>query len=457
MSKEIIRRILVLFYSMVALIVHLSMFVFTWYNYYARVILYPFWYRGNLLLFAVYIAILYMAFRLIGGNRLSYARTSDIVYSNWLSITIVNIIMFAQVSLIARQFVEVSPFLWMFFVQLLFILVWVLLSKRVYTLYFPPKKMLMIIGNPNSVELKTKLDIDFTAFDVAKCVYLSQGLESILENVDEYEDIIIADVEAKQRNIILKYCYEHSKRVFMTPKISDIIIRGSSNVHLFDTTLLLSNNHGLRFEEQIVKRVMDVVGSLFGLILFAPLFLLIAGLIKTYDKGPVFYSQQRLTRDGKTFNIYKFRSMRVDSEDDRVARLAVKDDDRVTPVGKLLRKSHIDELPQLFNILIGDMSIVGPRPERPDIAAQYLKIIPEFSYRLKVKAGLTGYAQVYGQYNTTPYDKLKLDLFYIENYSIWRDFGIILFTLKIVFDKEKSEGIDPVQITAIREKQELND
>lgn len=457
MSKEIIRRLFVLFYSMFALVFHLSMFIFMWYTNYARVILYPFWYRGNLLLFAVYIAILYMAFRLIGGNRLNYARTSDIVYSNWLSIIIVNVIMFAQVSLIARQFVSIIPFLSMSVIQLVFILVWVLFAKRIYTVYFPPKKMLMIIGNPNSAELKTKLDIDFTAFDVAKCVYLSQGLESILEDVNNYDDIIIADVDAKQRNIILKYCYEHGKRVFMTPKISDIIIRGSSNVHLFDTTLLLSNNHGLRFEEQIVKRLMDVMGSLLGLILLTPLFLLIAILIKFYDRGPVFYSQERLTVGGKVFNIYKFRSMRVDSEVDQIARLAKKDDERVTPIGKLLRKTHCDELPQLYNILIGDMSIVGPRPERPDIAAQYLKVIPEFSYRLKVKAGLTGYAQVYGQYNTTPYDKLKLDLFYIENYSIWRDLGIILFTLKIVFEKEKSDGVNPVQVTAIREKSELND
>ncbi len=457
MSKEIIRRLLVLFYSMVALTVHLSLFIFTWYSFYARVILYPFWYRGNLLLFAVYITILYMAFQLIGGNRLNYARTSDIVYSNWLSIVIVNIIMYAQVSLIARQFVDVSPFLWMCIIQLIFIFAWVLFFKRLYTVYFPPKKMLMIIGNPNVAELKSKLDIDPTAFDVAKSVYLSQGLKSVLDDVNKFDDIIIADVDAKQRNIILKYCYEQSKRVFMTPKISDIIIRGSSNVHLFDTPLLLSNNHGLRFEEEIIKRLIDSFCSLLGLVLLAPLFLLIAILIKIYDKGPVFYTQERLTKGGKVFNIYKFRSMKVDSEADQVARLASIDDERITPLGKFLRKSHIDELPQLFNILIGDMSIVGPRPERPDIADQYLKIIPEFSYRLKVKAGLTGYAQVYGQYNTTPYDKLKLDLFYIENYSVWRDFGIILFTLKIIFEKEKSDGVDQMQITAIKEQSELND
>lgn len=457
MKKEVIRRILVLAYSSVALTAHLSLFAYTWYTYYAQAILYPFWYRGNLLLFALYVTILYISFRFMGGNRLNYSRSSDIIYFNWMSILLVNTIMFAQVSLIARQFVDVSPFVWMSFVQLVFAFLWILLSKKVYTSYFPPKKMLMIIGNPNSADLKTKLDIDYQAFDVAKSVYLSEGLDNILRYVDKYDDIIIADVDSKQRNIILKYCYQESKRVFMTPKISDIIIRGSSNIHLFDTPLLLANNRGLRYEERIIKRLVDLIGSSVGILLLSPLLILIAIAVKASDGGPALYTQQRLTRNGKVFEIYKFRSMRIDSEADNIARLAAKDDQRITPIGKLLRKSHFDELPQLFNILKGDMSIVGPRPERPDIAEQYSKVIPEFSYRLKVKAGLTGYAQVYGQYNTTPYDKLKLDLFYIENYSIIRDIGIILFTVKIMFQKEKSDGIDHLQITAIKEKNELND
>lgn len=457
MKKEVIRRILVLAYSSVALTAHLSVFAYTWYTYYAQAILYPFWYRGNLLLFALYVTILYISFRFMGGNRLNYSRSSDIIYFNWMSILLVNTIMFAQVSLIARQFVDVSPFVWMSFVQLVFAFLWILLSKKIYTSYFPPKKMLMIIGNPNSADLKTKLDIDYQAFDVAKSVYLSEGLDNILRYVDKYDDIIIADVDSKQRNIILKYCYQESKRVFMTPKISDIIIRGSSNIHLFDTPLLLANNRGLRYEERIIKRLVDLIGSSVGILLLSPLLILIAIAVKASDGGPALYTQQRLTRNGKVFEIYKFRSMRIDSEADNIARLAAKDDQRITPIGKLLRKSHFDELPQLFNILKGDMSIVGPRPERPDIAEQYSKVIPEFSYRLKVKAGLTGYAQVYGQYNTTPYDKLKLDLFYIENYSIIRDIGIILFTVKIMFQKEKSDGIDHLQITAIKEKNELND
>ncbi len=166
---------------------------------------------------------------------------------------------------------------------------------------------------------------------------------------------------------------------------------------------------------------------------------MIAILVKAYDGGPVFYRQPRLTKDGKVFDVLKFRSMRVDSEK-KGARLAMKNDDRVTPVGRVIRNIHFDELPQIFNILKGDMSLVGPRPERPEIAAQYKREIPEFDYRLKVKAGLTGFAQVYGKYNTTPYDKLKLDLTYIENYSILLDFKLLFLTFKISFPEREYGG-----------------
>ena len=194
---------------------------------------------------------------------------------------------------------------------------------------------------------------------------------------------------------------------------------------------------------------MDIVISLIGIVIASPFMLLIVLAIKLYDHGPILYKQERLTKDGKPFMIYKFRSMTVHSED-AGARLAAKGDARVTPVGRVIRAIHFDELPQLFNILKGDMSVVGPRPERQVIADQYTEEIPEFVLRLKVKAGLTGYAQVYGKYNTTPYDKLKLDMLYIENYSFWLDIKILLMTFKVILQKENSEGIDENQITALK-------
>ena len=180
--------------------------------------------------------------------------------------------------------------------------------------------------------------------------------------------------------------------------------------------------------------------SLIGIVIASPFMLIIALAVKLYDGGPVFYKQERLTRDEKPFMIYKFRSMSMDSEKNG-ARLAAKGDKRVTPVGKIIRNIHFDELPQLFNILKGDMSMVGPRPERQVIADQYAEEIPEFVFRTKVKAGLTGYAQVYGKYNTTPYDKLKLDLTYIRNYSVLEDLKLIIMTPKIMLMKESTEGV----------------
>ena len=173
-------------------------------------------------------------------------------------------------------------------------------------------------------------------------------------------------------------------------------------------------------------------------------------MYQAYDGGPVLYKQIRCTRDAKEFKILKFRSMRVDAEKDGVARLAAKNDSRITPVGKFIRAVRIDELPQLINILKGEMSFIGPRPERPEIIAQYMEEMPEFAFRMKVKAGLAGYAQVYGKYNTTPYDKLKLDLTYIENYTVWLDIRLMLLTLKILFKAESTEGVESTQITAIK-------
>ena len=225
------------------------------------------------------------------------------------------------------------------------------------------------------------------------------------------------------------------------PSISDIVLSGAEMMHFFDTPLFLIRSNALTVDQMIIKRVFDVIAGILLLLLTSPILLLTALLIKAYDKGPVFYQQIRCSLFGKPFAIYKFRSMNVNAEKDGIARLAQKKDDRITPVGKIIRKLRIDELPQLFNVIKGDMSFVGPRPERPEIIEQYREELPEFPYRMKVKAGLTGYAQIYGKYNTVPYDKLKLDLYYIEHYSVWMDLKLLLLTIKIVLTPESTEGV----------------
>lgn len=450
-KSEILRRLLVLVQSITILAVHSLIFSIYWYDNYASTIDMPFWYRGNLLLIGLYAFILYVFTRLFGGNRLGYKRVSDVIYTNFLAIIFTNLVMYVQISLIARGFLSFEPMISISFFQAVFIMIWSIISKYVYTKYFPPKKMLMIEGKRNSADLKSKINFNLDSFDVAEVVNIEEGMDHVLNIVKQYREVIISDVPSKERNDILKLCYHRSIRVFMTPKISDIIIRGSENIHLFDTPLLLSNNKGLKLEQRFIKRTFDIVASLVAILILAIPFFIIAMLIKFYDGGPAFYTQDRLTRGSKVFRIIKFRSMRVDSEIDNVSRLASVKDQRITAIGKILRSTHLDELPQVFNILIGDMSFVGPRPERPDIAKNYELFIPEFAYRLKVKAGLTGYAQVYGKYNTTPNDKLKLDLFYIENYSFAKDINIILLTIKIMFQPEKTDGVAESQVTALKE------
>ena len=253
-----------------------------------------------------------------------------------------------------------------------------------------------------------------------KTVHIKEGISKIKKQiVEDKMAVVLWDIPTPDRNILLKFCYSKSIRIYMMPKITDVLVKGADQLHLFDTPILLNREVSLKIEQRIAKRLIDIFCSFLLLVISSPIQLITAIAIKAYDKGPVLYKQIRCTQGEREFEILKFRSMRVDAEKDGVARLAAKNDDRITPIGKFIRAVRIDELPQLYNILKGDMSFIGPRPERPEIIAQYLEEMPEFALRMKVKAGLAGYAQVYGKYNTTPYDTLKLDLSYIENYSLW--------------------------------------
>ena len=198
----------------------------------------------------------------------------------------------------------------------------------------------------------------------------------------------------------------------------------------------------------LLKRVFDVLMAALLLVLLSPIMLILALAIKLDSPGTVMFRQVRVTQYGREFRIFKFRTM-VSNAQQLGTQVTVKGDARITRVGRLIRKCRLDELPQLLNILKGDLSIVGPRPERPEIAAQYCKEMPEFALRLQAKAGLTGYAQVYGKYNTTPYDKLQMDLMYIAHPSLVEDLKIMLATVKILFMPESTEGIDEGQTTAM--------
>lgn len=449
--REQYKHLLNLAANYVMLACEAALFAYIWYEIYYPMLLKEqrFWNRGNWAMIGMYALLMYFFTRTFGGYRIGYLRITDICLSQILSIFCANVVGYLQVCLIANDYMPVSPMLALTGLELLIILPGVYLVRFVYTRLYPPRKMIVIYGQHSPKDLIKKINSRKDKYNVCATASVYMGYKALYEKIMEYEAVVLCDLPTKMRNPILKFCFDQGKRTYITPKISDIILTGTERIHLFDSPLMLSRNRGLTIEQRFAKRAMDIVFSLAAIVISSPVLLLIAACIKLYDKGPVFYTQERLTRDGEIFKIIKFRSMRIDSEKDG-AQLAKKNDDRITPIGRLIRRTHFDELPQIFNILKGEMSFVGPRPERESIASQYEAMIPEFSFRLKVKAGLTGYAQVYGKYNTTPYDKLKLDLTYIETYSFWQDIKLMLMTFKIIFQKENTEGIDKGQVTAAK-------
>ncbi|MDL2225860.1 exopolysaccharide biosynthesis polyprenyl glycosylphosphotransferase, partial [Eubacteriales bacterium OttesenSCG-928-M02] len=235
--------------------------------------------------------------------------------------------------------------------------------------------------------------------------------------------------------------FEANKRLLIVPSLQDIMLHNAIQTHVGDSLVYLMKNKVTAFnlEQLFIKRIMDITVSGIGIILTAPIMLITALFIKLEDGGPVFFLQERYTRNKKPFRVIKFRSMVVDAEK-KGTSYTLENDDRITKVGRVIRKFRIDELPQLFNILKGDMALVGPRPESKELFSTYCNNMPEFEYRLKVKAGLTGYAQVYGKANTSFEDKIKMDLYYIESSSLLMDLRLLAGTLKILFSKESTEG-----------------
>ena len=432
----------------VIMILHTVMYYCVWILYYNRLMTEPFWRRGNWLLAGLYCGLLLLLHRLYGGLKIGMLRRWNIIYSHALALFLVNFAAYAELVLADKKMHNPGMFLVLYIAQMAVTVLWAYLFQWIYNLIFPPRELLMIYGNRPVFKLLEKLNSRDDKYILAGAVRLERGVDYIMEQIPRYQGIVLGDLPSHERNLILKKCYDLGIRVYIIPKISDILVRSSSDLRLFDTPILLSRNDGLQVDQLFFKRILDIVSAGILLLLSSPLFIIFALAIHFEDKGPVFYRQKRLTRDGEVFDILKFRTMRTDAEKDGIARLAGEHDDRITRIGHILRATRLDELPQVLNILHGEMSMVGPRPERPEIAAEYEKEIPEFSMRLKVKAGLTGYAQIYGMYNTTHYDKLKLDLSYNRNYSFFQDLKLIFMTPKIMLMKEKTEGVEEGQTTA---------
>lgn len=415
----------------------------------------PGWSEGffgteTLLLVGLLYCIVYFFFaKMYDAHKIGLYRLQELAFSQMLAYGISDGILFIAAFFWFHNFqrIRVRRFLLAFFIQLLIILVNTFIFNRLYARFDEPRKLMIIYGSEDYKRLLVKIKEKKQRYQVVAVMHESEALSMIFETLKQCKDVYLCDVMDEVKDRIILYCNAHQKDIHISMDIGDLLILGDEVSHSFDTPFLRNRKTPVAWYYPFVKRCSDIVISLTALVLLSPVMLITAISIKLYDRGPVFYKQTRLTKDGRRFEIIKFRSMKMDAEKNG-AQLSNVHDDRITPVGKVIRKLRIDELPQLFNILKSDMAVVGPRPERPEIAEQYQKEIPEFDLRLQVKAGLTGYAQVYGKYNTTPLDKLKLDLIYIAQRSVLFDLRILFYTVKIIFIPESTEGIPDGQSTA---------
>ncbi len=398
--------------------------------------------NGYDIFFVVYLALYLLFGRLFSAFELGETTTTDLFLSHSLAVLFSNFLIYLVLSLLALKLIPLWPIILMQLLEMMFGAGLLLLENRYIRRVYPPIKAIAIYGEEHYNLIGRLNNVKDLSISIVKTIDMKdvdyKHFDDLLEGINA---VITLDVHHNNKKKIFKSCYERKIMVYDVPSITDMLLASSSILHIVDTPILKINKFGPSHIEAIFKRLIDIVGSLILLIIASPIMILTALAIKIEDGGDVFYGHTRLTKDKKEFKIVKFRSMVMNAEKMTGVVLAKQNDNRITKVGSFIRKTRIDELPQLINILTGDMSFVGPRPERPEIYKEITKKMPEFEYRLVVKAGLTGYAQIYGKYNTSLRDKLLLDLYYIENYSLIDDIRLILLTMKIVFKPESTEGV----------------
>lgn len=399
--------------------------------------------RTMAIIILTFVFTLLMMTRIYGKFDIGRRKSKPIIYSIFLATAITDVVTYAMLMVMNTIEPDMNPFKWVDVVTLIVVMVIQLIvvvafsycGNEVFFWIIPPEKSIIITYKGADLEkLSIGLQKYKKQYHISRVVdYRRSDLEEILLRMDT---AILYEVPLETRDYLVNFCYEHLINIYLNPEIPDVIENMAEHYLLDDMSLLHTQVQGLTYEQRFVKRTFDIIFSTIGILLLMPVFVIVAVLIRMDDGGPVFFLQERATRDGKVFNVIKFRTMKQNVEN----KSAVEDDDRITKIGHKLRRYRIDELPQIFNIFFGDMSFVGPRPEMMENVWSYTAEMPEFKYRLRVKAGLTGLAQVVGKYNTTPKDKLILDMMYIERYSIWRDIKLIFQTLIVLLKKDSTEG-----------------
>lgn len=378
-----------------------------------------------------------------GKYDIGRRKNKPIIYSLGLAVVLTDIITYIELMIMstiekdvmAFRLMQVGELLGILGLHTLIVIGFVSFGNWMYFKLIPPEKCCVITSKDTNLEQLTRCLKKYQMqYKVERVVdYRRNDIEDIIAKMDT---VFLYDVPMHERTDIINYCYEHLINIYINPEVTDIVENLAEYYLLDDVSMLNFNVEGLTLEQRFFKRTFDIVVSALAILISSPIWLIAAIAIKVGDGGPVFFKQQRATRDGRVFKVYKFRTMKVNAGN----RSATADDDRITKAGHILRKTRMDELPQFLNIFLGDMSFVGPRPEMLENVYSYTEELPEFKYRLRVKAGLTGYAQIAGKYNTTPKDKLIMDMMYIERYSFWSDIKLCFQTLIVLVKSDSTEG-----------------
>ena len=455
MDKEQRTDLYLLLVKVLLVAVDTAFFAAAWYLFYSKQLFVETFYgKGHLFVIALFVVLYVSLAKLYGGFDLTTSSASELSYGHAVAAVITAFFTYIVLWLLQRTLPNVLPLLAVMAGMILASALWSGPAVRLTNRLLPPKRTVLIYAYSEAMENGQMIinNMPWRFALVGQLTVDGNPARTLAElKAMNAEAVMICGVSSSVRNDIVKFCIAEKMEAYVRPNIGDYLINGAKTMQMCSLPVMLCQRCNPSVWYLVVKRGMDIVLSLAALVILSPLMLVTAAAIKLYDGGPVFYKQIRLTKDRKEFYVYKFRSMRVDAEKDGVARLASQGDDRITPVGKVIRSLRIDELPQLLCILMGTMTIVGPRPERPEIAEQYEKEMPEFALRLQAKAGLTGYAQVYGKYNTSPYNKLQMDLQYIGSMGLVTDLKIIFATIKVLFVPESTEGVAQGQTTARKE------
>lgn len=429
--KNGIRRTLILLMKTGILFVSLAVFAFVYFQYYSEA---NFYFKGDVIFMGLYMVLLYFFLHTYDAFKIGSFRYRDLVFAYAIGTFFTDFITYFLLSLFALKLL--SP--WPLIISML--LLWCIsipgyrLMQKAYRALYPAISALAVCADGFDRRTASKFSIERTRFVVADIVEERLGMEAILEKADRHQGLVMGRLDRDVKERLLEYAFLNHKDTFIIPSIQEVISNSAIPLIVDDSLVYLCRSHDMSADTRALKRVADICIAALLALITSPLMLLSAILIKAYDKGPILLRQTRLTMGGRAFTLYKFRSMIVDAEKETGAVLSRKgEDDRITRVGRFLRASHFDELPQLFNVLKGDMSMVGPRPERPELYERICKELPEFRYRLAVKAGLTGYAQLYGRYETSFADKVRLDLYYIENATALMDLQLMIYTIKDIF------------------------